>query len=86
MPTISQFYGIKIYIFYDDHNEPHLHAYYGEYSVEVTIKTNKRLNGKLPPRAMKLVKVWMKEHTGELMKNWQLAQQHKKLKSIKPLE
>ncbi len=85
MPTISQFYGIKIYIFYDDHNEPHFHAYYGEYSVEIAIKTNELIKGSLPPRAMKLVKEWMKDHTDELLKNWQLAEKHKKLKSIKPL-
>lgn len=38
MATISQFYGIKIYIFYDDHNEPHIHAYYGENKAGISIK------------------------------------------------
>ena len=86
MPTISQFYGIKVYIFFDDHNEPHFHAYYGEFEVEVSIKTGEVIVGKLPPRAMKLVNDWMKDHKSELLENWQLAEEHKKLKSIKPLE
>ena len=29
MPTISMFYGIIIRMYYDDHNPPHFHAYYG---------------------------------------------------------
>ena len=86
MPTISQFYGIKIYIFFDDHNEPHFHAYYGEHEVEISIKTGKIIVGKLPPNAIKLVKIWMREHKSELLENWKLAEEHKKLKSIVPLE
>ncbi|MDL5247528.1 DUF4160 domain-containing protein, partial [Leptospira weilii] len=27
MPLISEFYGIKIYINYLDHNPPHVHVY-----------------------------------------------------------
>ena len=86
MPTICQFYGIKIYIFFDDHNEPHFHAYYAEYEVEISIKTGRVIGGKLPPSARKLVNQWMKEHTEELLENWKLGKEHKKLKSIKPLE
>jgi hypothetical protein len=29
MPTISQFYGITIRMYFDDHPPPHFHAYYG---------------------------------------------------------
>ena len=69
MLTISEFYGIKIYIFYDDHKEPHLHAYYGEFEGEISINTGKLIKGKLTPRAMKLVKEWMEEHKEELREN-----------------
>lgn len=31
MPTISMFYGIVIRMYYDDHNPPHFHAFFGEY-------------------------------------------------------
>ena len=31
MPTISMFYGIIIRMYYDDHNPPHFHAFYGDY-------------------------------------------------------
>jgi Domain of unknown function (DUF4160) len=29
MPTISQFYGITIRMYFDDHPPPHFHPYYG---------------------------------------------------------
>lgn len=86
MPTISQFYGIKISIFYDDHNEPHFHAYYAEYEAKISIKTGKIVVGKLPQRAKKLVTEWMKKHEAELLENWNLAKEHKILKHVKPLE
>ncbi len=86
MPTISEFYGIKIYIFYDDHSEPHFHAYYGGDEGEISVKTGKLMVGKLPPRAMKLVKEWIRIHKEELSKNWKLAEEHKKLRKIDPLK
>ena len=86
MPIISQFYGIRIYIFYDDHNEPHFHAYYGDEEAEFSIKTGNLIVGKLPRRAINLVKAWLEEHKKELLENWELATEHKLLKKIDPLE
>ena len=85
MPTISEFYGIKIYIFYDDHAEPHFHAFYSEHEAKVSIKKGKLIAGDLPKRARKLIKEWMDKHQEELLANWKRAQDHKKLKEIKPL-
>ena len=79
-------YVLKIYIFYDDHAEPHFHAYYGETEGKILVKNGKLLAGKLPPRAMKLVKDLMKDHKGELEENWKLVEKHKKLKKIQPLK
>lgn len=31
MPQLSRFYGIIIYLYFEDHNPPHIHAKYGEY-------------------------------------------------------
>jgi len=86
MPSISQFYGIKIYIYYDDHNEPHFHAYYGKYEAEIAIKSGELLEGNLPPSAKKLIKQWMKVHKEDLLEDWGLAEKHEKLKKIDPLE
>ncbi len=39
MPELSRFYGIAIFMFYDDHSPPHIHAVYGEYRVTVETET-----------------------------------------------
>jgi hypothetical protein len=33
MPRICSFYGIIIWIYYNDHNPPHFHATYGEFEI-----------------------------------------------------
>jgi hypothetical protein len=38
MPTISQFYGIVIQMFWNEHAPPHFHATYAEYKATVSIK------------------------------------------------
>ena len=40
MPTISNFYGmtIKIYFLGKEHNPPHIHVIYGEYTAAINIK------------------------------------------------
>ena len=37
VPRISAFYGIVIWMYYDDHNPPHFHATYGEHEALIEI-------------------------------------------------
>jgi len=85
VPIVAEFYGIKIYIYYDDHAEPHFHAFYSEYEAKISIKAGELIAGKLPNRARKLIREWMKEHEKELLANWRRAEEHKALKNIEPL-
>lgn len=39
MPTISEFFGILIRMYYDDHNPAHFHAYYGDFEAIIRIDT-----------------------------------------------
>lgn len=54
MPLISSFYGmyIKMYFQRKEHNPPHFHVIYGEYTGEIEIKSLKMLEGDLPPKAL----------------------------------
>ena len=56
MPEISRFYGIRITIYFDDHQPSHFHAEYGEHEAVFSIKDEEIINGKLPNTAKKLVK------------------------------
>lgn len=86
MPTISEFFGILIRMYYDDHNPPHFHAYYGEHEAVISIETLELMEGSLPRRAKTLVVEWAIEHRNDLLRDWQLAEQHQPLEKIDPLE
>ncbi len=82
MPVISYFFGIYIRMYQDDHNPPHFHIEYQGYQALMSIETGDILAGKLPTKAVKLVREWAKEHQEELLINWQYAIDLKPLQRI----
>lgn len=86
MPRISTFYGIAIYMYYQDHAPPHFHAIYNECDAAVTIETNEILDGRLPRRARAMVFEWAAFHRGELRRAWELARAGRPLPTIAGLE
>ena len=85
MPALARFFGISIYIFYDDHNPPHFHALYGEYDIEIAIKGRAVTAGQFPPRPLGLVIEWASQHEKELLSAWEKAQNQEKPDKIEPL-
>ena len=85
MPEISLFRGVRITMFYNDHNPPHFHAEYGGFKCLVDVLTGSVIRGSLPARQLKLVLAWNELHRDELMQNWELAKQGKPLNSVSPL-
>lgn len=85
MPIISIFLGIKIMMYYDDHNPPHFHASYAGYDALVDIRRGCVMSGSLPGRQLKFVLAWAELHKDELMQNWELAASDRKLNQIVPL-
>lgn len=86
MPTISQFFGIVIQMFWREHAPPHFHALYAEYEVQIDIRTLEVIVGHLPKRALALTIEWANEHRAELMEDWNLCQAKQQPKKIAPLE
>ncbi len=86
MPTISEFFGILILMYYNDHIPPHFHARYGDYEALVQISPLALVKGNLPPRALSLVIEWAKIHQKELQEDWNYAANNKKLQKIPPLD
>jgi hypothetical protein len=86
MPELSRFFGIVIGVFYREHGRPHFHAVYSEFEAVIDIESGDVISGELPKRALSLVSEWREAHVEELKENWDLAQQHKTLKKIPPLE
>ncbi len=86
MPTISQFFGIIIQMFWREHSPPHFHALYSEFEALIDIRTLEVIHGTLPRRAFHLVVEWAIEHRAELMEDWNLCQSMQAPKRIPPLE
>ena len=86
MPTISQFFGIVIQMFWREHAPPHFHALYGEHEVQIDIRTLEVIVGYLPKRALNLTIEWAIEHRVELMEGWNLCQAKQQPRKIQPLE
>ena len=86
MPEISLFRGIRISMYYSDHDPPHFHAVYGDYRCLVDIQRGCVIRGSLPARQLKLVLAWNELHTDELMQNWELSRDNKPLIEIEPLQ
>ncbi|MGA2441387.1 MAG: DUF4160 domain-containing protein [Tepidisphaeraceae bacterium] len=86
MPTISVFFGITIRMYFDDHAPPHFHVYYGEHAATIDIETLRMRHGHLPRRVAALALEWAAEHREELMANWNLAENHRPLNPVSPLE
>lgn len=86
MPIISQFFGIIIRMFYDEHNPPHLHAEYQGNKAVFDFYGNV-IKGNLNSRtATKLVREWIDIHLKELIEDWNLARNGKEINKIEPLE
>lgn len=89
MPRISQFFGILIYMYYNDHMPPHFHAKWAEYEAIMLICTSSAKSsvyvGNLPQSQLDLVLRWTELHCQELTDNWDLARKGKPLEQIAPL-
>jgi hypothetical protein len=85
VPRLSAFYGIVIYMYWDDHNPPHYHAVYTEHEAWIVIATAAVLHGSLPRRALRLVRSWHRLHQAELEAAWATAQASQAPGTIEPL-
>ena len=85
MPRISSFYGIIIWMYWNDHNPPHFHATYNDFEILIRINDLSVYAGSLPSRALSLVLEWAAMHQNELLENWRLMTEDEPLQKIEPL-
>lgn len=86
MPQISRFFGIIIYMYFNDHSPPHFHAEYGDFEAVYAIETLLVLRGELPRRAHGLVVEWASYYRDDLKANWERAREMVPLETIEALE
>ncbi len=88
MPKISEFYGIKIFIYWNEqgkHNIPHFHAVYNENQAAFTLDGD-LIVGSMSNTAIKLIKEWTLENSEMLYYAWEQAILNKPLPKIKGLK
>jgi Domain of unknown function (DUF4160) len=86
MPQISAFYGIGIWMYWNEaaHMRPHFHARYGAHQASISLD-GRIIAGWLPARAVRLVRDWAILHRVELLANWRRARDGNALEKIDPL-
>ncbi len=86
MPRISFFYGIAIWMYWNEgaHARPHFDARYAGQAASVDF-TGELIAGSLPRRALALVAEWAALHQDELLANWERARREEPLEPIEPL-
>jgi hypothetical protein len=86
MPRISTFYGISIYMYWNEahHARPHFHARYAGRAASVDLDGNV-IAGALPRRAQALVIERARLHRPELEANWERARDERQLEPVEPL-
>ncbi len=73
-------------MYYDDHNPPHFHAIYGEFSAQISIYDLAIIEGYVPSRVLGLVVEWASSHKQELYANWERMLNNEPLLPILPLQ
>jgi len=87
MPTISMFYGIVIRMYYapKEHNPPHIHVYYQDFTASFAINSGEIIKGKIPKKQTRMIQAWIEIHQEELLADWKLCQNKEKPFKIEPL-
>jgi len=84
VPEVSRFFGIIIKMFYNEHNPPHFHVEYQEYTAIISIE-NGIVKGEMPRKQLNLIFKWLDLHKAELLENWELSLSRQQLNKINPL-
>ncbi len=86
MPTIALFWGIRILMYWNDHEPPHFHVEYQEQKAVLGVDPLVVQKGTLPNRVLRLVLAWAELHKDELLQDWELARDGKPLQLIEGLK
>lgn len=58
MPEICRFFGIIIFLYWKDHNPPHIHFTYGDYECSISV-LDRIVDGQAPAKVIAKVNEWI---------------------------
>jgi|TARA_R110002012_G_scaffold186478_3_gene353176 hypothetical protein len=71
MPTIEDFGSFKIYMYFGDHNPPHIHVIGSDFAAKIRISDAEIFTGQLPGKIGKQACNYVVTHKVRLMAIWQ---------------
>jgi hypothetical protein len=74
MPDMGKFKGYKVYMYFQDHQPPHVHLKGPSCNGSVSLLGCKILAGHVPPNVLAVVEAWIEDNRAILLRNWELAQ------------
>ena len=86
MPRISEFFGIVIWMYFNEHEPPHFHAKYSGNEYVVAISPISFLHGRPSPRIRSMLLEWTGIHQTELLANWDRMREELDPIPVAPLE
>jgi hypothetical protein len=80
MPRIDEILGV-IFVINNgrEHPPPHVHVKYNEYEACFDLRNGNLIEGKLPGRALKIAKDWVRENGREALKQWENMEKGEKI-------
>ena len=81
MPEICRFFGIIIFLYWKDHNPPHIHFTYGDYECSISV-LDRIVDGQAPAKVIAKVNEWINLHEAEILSLWEKAQKGEKIDKI----
>ena len=85
MPEICRFYGIIIYLYWKDHNPPHVHFHYGIYECSISV-IDRVVDGQAPAKVIAKVNEWIDQNEDAILALWEKAQRGEKIEKLEPLK
>lgn len=87
LPRISNFGGITIVLYYNDHEPPHIHIVYNEINTRMIIENGEYMKGSEPlPRSKeKDVLKWLDVYRSDIIKAWEDCMAKRQPNKIPPL-
>jgi hypothetical protein len=73
VPTIAEFSGISVRMYFGDHPRPHVHVFYQGIEARLEINDGSLMSGQLPAKVNRRIRDWIQEKNADLMRNWSYA-------------
>ena len=70
MPEIKRFGGVKLVMFFQDENPPHVHIRGAGFAAKVRISNGDVLAGAAPAKVLKEARRWIRQRQTELTSLW----------------